>query len=221
MIVDDLFFSIQGEGTESGLPTYFIRLYGCNIKCSYCDQKQSPQSIKNFSIEDIVRKVISSGASRVCITGGEPLVQKDTYLLAKVLSANNLDICIETNGCVEIDTGYLRYSDLDAEIKEHIRFIMDIKLPSSNCIEYNQFSNLANLRPCDEVKMVIRDREDFDCALDILSRYPTKAQLLFSPMFDPNDTQHIGQELTEWVLSSPLLRNARIQIQLHKMLNCK
>jgi len=205
---DEVFASIQGESSYIGIPSVFVRLYGCNLTCSYCDQPQEGKSKKRISIDNMMNKIKSFNLKYVCITGGEPLLQEEVFSLVYALVYEGFKVSIETNGCVPIDIDYYNRS---------FKYIMDIKCPSSGMSKHNIFSNLTNLKSIDEVKFVIANLEDYTFAKNILKKYPTTAQLLFSPMFDTNDKQDIGLKLSEWLLEDKLYRS-RINIQLHKVL---
>lgn len=208
---DEIFCSIQGESSDSGLPCIFIRLYGCPIGCSYCDQPQSPDQKKRVSVENIINKVLKfKGVKYVCITGGEPLIYKEVIPLTWELMHMGYKVSIETSGCVPIeDLGYRR----------SFKYVMDIKCPSSGVSEKNIFDNLLHLQTNDEVKFVIANREDYDYMKKVLKKYPTQASILVSPMFDENQKAVIGSELVDWIIEDRL--NVRVQIQLHKIIGVK
>ena len=205
--IHEIFSTIQGEGYDTGIPCTFVRLWGCNLKCDYCDQPQSKEDLKKMSVGKVVDEIRKLRVHNVCITGGEPLVQEEVYALVYELVSLNYNVSIETNGSIEIpDTQRRSY-----------KYVMDIKCPSSGVMVANRYENLEVLHPSDEVKFVIANRDDYDFMKRILRKYPTKAKVLLSPMFDlENNKQTIGRELCEWVLKDRL--NARIQIQMHKIL---
>ena len=211
LYLDEVFVSIQGESTDAGLPCVFIRLFGCNVHCSYCDQPQKACNRKRVSIENLIQMVDKYHVKNVCITGGEPLIQDDVYPVIYELLSKDYKVSIETNGCVPIDPcGYNR----------SYKYIMDIKCPSSGVSNKNILTNLANLMPIDEVKFVIADEKDYKFARHILRAYPTSAKILFSPMFDKKGKPVIGQQLIEWIIRDRL-HFVRLQIQMHKILNVK
>lgn len=205
---DKIFLSIQGESTDMGLPCIFIRLFGCPVKCSYCDTIQDIKNKKRISLENVINKVRKyKDVKHVCITGGEPMIQKDEVIpLTWELLSLGYKVSIETSGCIPIeDWGY----------KRSYKYIMDIKCPSSKVSYKNKYDNLVKLQTNDEVVFVIADREDYEFMKDVLSKYPTSAQILLSPMFK-NGKNVIGKDLVEWVLKDRI--DCRIQIQLHKIL---
>lgn len=205
--VHEIFRTIQGEGYDTGIPCTFVRLYGCNVKCLYCDQPQCKSDIKRMSVERVFDEVRKLRVKNVCITGGEPLIQEEVYSLIYELVANGYAVSIETNGTIEIpDT-----------LRRSYKYVMDVKCPSSGVHGLNLYSNLAILHPSDEVKFVIANEEDYKFMKTTLRKYPTKAKVLLSPMFDlESNKQTIGRDLCEWVLNDKL--DVRIQIQLHKVL---
>lgn len=205
---DEIFASIQGESSDSGIPCVFIRLFGCPVGCSYCDQPQSPSNRKRISVSNIIRQVKKfKGIDHVCITGGEPLIYEETIPLTQELMSEGYKVSIETSGCVPIpDLGYRR----------SFKFVMDIKCPCSGVAHKNIFENLLLLQSNDEVKFVVSNREDYDYMVDVLRKYPTTASILVSPMFDESKKAVIGQELVQWIIEDRL--KVRVQIQLHKIL---
>lgn len=208
----EVFASIQGESTEMGLPCVFVRLYGCNVKCSYCDQPQDRSDRHKISVANMVSKVMKYGIKNVCITGGEPLLQWDSvYQLALELISYDCIVSIETNGCVKIPD--------DVYFSRFLKFVMDVKCPSSGVSQFNILDNLMRLRVNDEVKFVISDRKDYDFMKKILRDYPTPAKKLVSPVFIYKETSYscpIGHDLVQWILDDRLA--VRLQIQMHKCL---
>ena len=208
---DEIFCSIQGESSDSGLPCIFIRLFGCPVGCSYCDQPQKPDQKKRVSIENIINKVLKfKGVKYVCITGGEPLIYQEVIPLTWELMHMGYKVSIETSGCVPLEKPTYRRS---------YKYVMDIKGPSSGVKHKNVYENLLKLQNNDEVKYVIKDREDYEFMKGVMKKYPTSAKILVSPMFDPDGKAYIGKELVEWVLEDHL--DVRVQIQLHKILEVK
>lgn len=208
LFYQEVFCSVQGESKDSGLPCIFIRLYGCPVGCSYCDQPQTPNQKKRASIGNIINQVIKfKGVKNICITGGEPLIHKEVIPLVWELMHRGYKVSIETSGCVPIEESTYRRS---------YRYVMDIKCPSSGVSEKNIFDNLLKLQNNDEVKFVIKDKEDYNYMKKILKKYPTSASILASPMFDENNKAVIGKELVDWIIKDQL--NVRVQIQLHKVI---
>ena len=211
MYYDEIFCSIQGESSDSGLPCIFIRLYGCPVGCSYCDQPQTPEQRKRISIDNIISQVRKfKGVNYVCITGGEPLIHKELLSLTWELMHLGYRVSIETSGCVPIE---------ELSYRRSFKYVMDIKCPSSGVSEKNIFENLLRLQNNDEVKFVVANREDYEYMRNVLKKYPTQASILVSPMFDKDHKAVIGSELVDWIIEDRL--NVRLSIQLHKILNVR
>ncbi len=209
---DEVFASIQGESTDAGLPCVFVRLYGCPIGCSYCDQPQSPENRKKISTEHLINEIRKFRVPYVCITGGEPLMQwKSVYPLVLELLSLGYKVSIETSGCVPIDPDPYNRS---------FKYVMDIKCPSSGVSHKNVYENLMNLQSKDEVKFVISDEEDYKFMKKVLKSYPTTAKILLSPCFSLDGKPKIGEQLVQWLLKDRLY-NTRVQIQMHKCLNVR
>ncbi len=207
----EIFVSVQGESSDSGLPCVFVRLYGCPVGCSYCDQPQNISQKKRISIENIINKVAKfKGVTNVCITGGEPLIHKEVIPLTWELLHLGYKVSIETSGCVPIEESTYRRS---------YKYVMDIKCPSSGVSEKNVFENIVHLQANDEIKFVIANREDYDYMKKVLNKYPTQASILVSPMFDKDNKAVIGSDLVNWILEDRL--KVRVQIQLHKAIGVK
>lgn len=212
MYYEEIFCSIQGEGLDAGLPCIFIRLYGCPIGCSYCDQKQDKSSKKSITIDRIIKKVVKyKGVKRVCITGGEPLIQKDdVFSLTWELLGMDYDVSIETSGCIPLeDLGY----------KRSFKYVMDVKCPSSGVSDKNILFNLMKLQYNDEVKFVIADKKDYDYMKGILKKNILPKTILVSPVFDEKGSPVIGEDLVSWILRDKL--NVRVQVQMHKILGVR
>ena len=210
----EVFLSIQGESAEAGLPCVFVRLYGCNVRCSYCDQPQYRGDRHKISVANLISKVIQYNCKNICITGGEPLIQTDAvYQLAlELISDYDCNVSIETNGCVAIPA--------DLYYPTRLKFVMDIKCPSSGVSHKNVYENLMLLRSNDEVKFVISNRHDYDFMKKVLKTYPTSAHILVSPMFKNDGSMSISKDLVDWLLSDQMY-GVRVQVQLHKILEVK
>lgn len=221
----EIFTSIQGEGLHSGEPCIFVRLFGCSIGCSYCDQPQEEYAtLTTQQVIDLVREQSSkTGIGLICITGGEPLEQEDCLILAKQLKAKGYSIHIETSGCIPL-----------SEEKTNIEFVMDIKTPSSKLHkDYEKIikNNIFKLGMNDTIKVVISNKEDFYYSIALLDQFKNLLpHVIFSPVFDEDGVPLISTELVEWVLSICSLRNedinnyifrSKIQLQIHKILNVK
>jgi 7-carboxy-7-deazaguanine synthase len=201
--IHEIFYSIQGESSRVGLPTVFVRLTGCPMRCVYCDTAYAFNSGSNIEIADILAKVAEFGTKYVTVTGGEPLAQKDCHVLLKDLCDAGYSVSLETGGAIDISPVDIRVS-----------VILDIKTPDSGELKNNVWSNLDHLKSSDEVKFVLCSREDYQWARDLLitHKIPGKCPVLFSPVY----SQVNPTELAEWVLADKL--PVRMQIQLHKIL---
>ena len=212
LYLDEVFASIQGESTDAGLPCVFVRLFGCNVGCSFCDQPQDPKNRTRISIGNLVNKILKYHIDYICITGGEPMLQWNAlYPVILELISFGKRVSIETSGCVPIDADPYNRS---------FKYVMDIKCPSSGVSHRNVYENLMNLQMKDEVKFVISNREDYVFMKRILNQYPTPAKILVSPCFTPDFKPMVGQELADWLIQDRLL-NVRVQIQLHKVIGVK
>lgn len=202
--ITEIFLSLQGESTFVGLPTVFVRLTGCPLRCSYCDSAYAFQGGQMWTLEAICDEVKRLGARYVTVTGGEPLAQPNSLALMTNLCDLGFNVSLETSGALSI-----------TEVDPRVFRIVDLKTPSSAESSRNLWSNLAHLKPTDEIKFVVGSREDFDWAVDVTANYQLFARtptILMSPVF-----QHVEPaQLAAWVLSSG--QPFRMQIQLHKLL---
>ncbi len=201
MKVNEIFLSIQGESLSVGLPTVFVRFTRCNLRCSYCDTKYAYEDGEDMSVDDILNKIKEFGYKRVCLTGGEPLLQKDIQVLIDKLS--DYEVSIETNGSIDLK---------DVVIGENHRFVMDIKLKSSGCYEKMNFNNFEYLNKNDEIKFVISNRTDYEMAKKVINKYYKMGNILMSPVFETIEYK----SLVEWILEDRL--NVRFQLQIHKII---
>lgn len=204
MKIIETFSSIQGESTHAGRRCFFIRLAGCNLRCNYCDTTYAWDGGEELSVDDLTRQALASKCDIVEITGGEPLLQKDTPLLAQQLLDAKLPVLIETNGSMDI-----------ASLPQEVCKIIDCKLPGSGMAHANLYSNYALLQKHDEVKFVVSSRQDFDFALQIIRRYdlPEKTpNLIISPVWGRVDFA----ELASWIVDCDL--PLRMQLQMHKII---
>ncbi|WP_047539878.1 7-carboxy-7-deazaguanine synthase QueE [Methylotenera versatilis] len=199
----EIFHSLQGETSRSGLPTVFVRLTGCPMRCTYCDTEYAFSGGSNMEIADILAKVAEFGAHYVTVTGGEPLAQKQCHDLLKSLCDAGYSVSLETGGAMNI-----------APVDKRVSIILDIKTPASNEEKKNLWSNLAHIKPSDEIKFVLCNRADYDWAKAKLNelKLVEKCPVLFSPSFH----ELAANELATWVLADKL--QVRMQIQLHKIL---
>jgi len=204
MKVCELFTSIQGESTYAGTPCTFIRLSGCNLRCSYCDTTYAYDEGTEMSLEAIIEKVSEAGFGLVEITGGEPLLQQDEVMeLSRRLLDAGYKVLIETNGTMNI-------SCLDSRAV----VIMDIKTPASGMMEKDDLSNLAYLKPADEVKFVICDRSDYEWSRKMVLEHELskRCRVLYSPAAGGITPR----QLADWILQDRL--DVRLNLQLHKII---
>lgn len=211
----EIFQTVEGEGLKSGFPTTFVRLYNCNLRCTWCDTQYSyaPHPPEFYaSVDEIAVQVDRLGNPSVCLTGGEPLMhgEKSLALLQK-LTENPLisDIHVETNGGIDLRP-FAQWREGNPEAAK-VRFIMDYKLSSSGEKERMVMENFLLLQPQDEIKFVIAKRGEFEEAGEVIEKHYRKGQLLFSPVWDVLPPA----ELVEMLLQSPY-RQARLNLQTHK-----
>ena len=199
--INEIFYSLQGEAREVGLPTVFVRLTGCPLRCTYCDTEYAFKGNNMLSIDEILAEVKQYNTRYVCVTGGEPLAQIDCHVLLDALIKDDYQVSLETSGSIDIGA-----------VNSGVSIVMDVKTPSSNESKHNKYDNIAKLESKDQLKFVIGSKADFDWSVDIINQYPTEAGVLFSPVFDTvTPTQ-----LADWILSKQL--NVRMQVQMHKLL---
>lgn len=209
LMLHEIFFSIQGESSFAGRPCVFIRLTGCDLRCSWCDTTYAFHEGKKWSIDAILQDVQKYPCKLVEITGGEPLLHKNTPLLAKTLRQLGYTVLIETSGSQDI-------SVLDREVIK----IVDVKCPGSGEVKRNRLQNLAHLAPWDELKFVIKDEHDYQWAKAFCERELKgfSQTILFSPVFGRLE----NQKLAEWILKDGL--DVKMQLQMHKYIwdpNCR
>src|SRR3989338_501646 len=211
--VTEIFKSIQGESSLAGTPCIFIRLTGCNLRCSYCDTTYAYEGGKSLSVNEVLSKIDGYKCNLVEITGGEPLLQLEVYTLIQALLERDRYVLIETNGSIDIEKiRSLKQSQDSGSERVGIKIIMDIKCPDSNMSEKMNLENLNRLDKNDEVKFVINSRGDYEWAKNIIKKYSPdkKCHILISPVYD-NLT---AEELSEWILNDNL--NVRLNLQIHK-----
>lgn len=201
--ITEIFHSIQGESRPVGLPTVFVRLTGCPLRCHWCDTAYAFQGGQRRGIDDIVAEVGGYGARHVCVTGGEPLAQPACRDLLVALSDAGFAVSLETSGALDI-----------GPVDPRVMIVLDIKAPGSGEESRNRLGNLALLKPTDQVKFVLRDRADYEWARDFLQVHALagRCEPLFSPVWGELD----GRALAEWILADRL--PVRFQLQLHKLL---
>jgi 7-carboxy-7-deazaguanine synthase len=201
--VHEIFHSLQGESSRVGLPTVFVRLTGCPLRCGYCDTAYAFQGGENLTQAQILERVAGHGAHYVTVTGGEPLAQKECLPLLRALCDAGYDVSLETGGALDI-----------SGVDPRVSVILDLKTPGSGEVEKNRWENLTALKAIDEVKFVLCGRADYDWAKQVLAERGIAAlcPVLFSPVYStlsPTD-------LANWIVEDKL--PVRMQVQLHKIL---
>jgi 7-carboxy-7-deazaguanine synthase len=201
--LSEIFFSLQGEAARSGLPTVFIRLTGCPLRCTWCDTEYAFTGGTSKTISEILAEVARHPTRYVCVTGGEPLAQKPCLVLLSALCDAGYDVCLETSGALDIRA-------VDARVAR----IMDLKAPGSGECDKNLLNNIQDLRSSDEVKIVISSRADFDWAKIMIAQHGLndRCNVVLSPVAG----QQNPTKLAEWILADALA--VRFQLQLHKLL---
>ena len=205
--ITEIFHSIQGESTWAGLPCTFVRLTGCPLRCVWCDTEYSFYGGERMSLDAILKRVRETGCRLVQITGGEPLVHRNAFVLAERLAETGHTVLVETSGALDI-------SELDSRVHR----IMDLKCPGSGEVEKNRWQNLDHLTAQDEVKFVVKDRDDYEWAREVIRerglltrvRDGRLREILLSPVWG----ELALKDLAEWILADGL--RVRLQTQLHK-----
>lgn len=201
--ITEVFFSIQGESTRVGLPTVFIRLTGCPLRCRWCDTEYAFNGGGYRTVGELLAEVASHGAHTVCVTGGEPLAQRDCLVLLTALCDAGYSVSLETSGALDI-----------AAVDPRVSRIMDLKAPGSGELDKNRWENLAHLNARDEIKFVLADEADYLWAREIIHRHALaeRCSVLLSPVQGELDPQ----ALAAWTLRDRL--PVRMQLQLHKVI---
>lgn len=201
--ITEIFYSLQGESRTVGLPTVFVRLTGCPLRCGYCDTEYAFYGGEKMEIDDIVAQVAAYKPRYVCVTGGEPLAQRNCLPLLAALCDLGVEVSLETSGAMDI-----------SEVDPRVVRVMDLKTPGSGEEKRNRYDNIALLEHKDQLKFVICSREDYDWACDKLSQYQLndRCEVLFSPIHG----ELKPADLADWIVEDNL--PVRMQLQLHKYL---
>ncbi|MFV7499027.1 7-carboxy-7-deazaguanine synthase QueE [Acinetobacter pittii] len=210
--ITEIFYSLQGEANASGLPTVFIRLTGCPLRCSYCDTTYSFEGGERFSLEHIIETATQFQTPYICVTGGEPLAQPNCLILLQRLCEAGFDVSLETSGALDV-------SRVDPRVSK----VLDLKTPTSGEEHRNLISNLDHLTPRDQIKFVICNREDYEWSKQQVEKYQLQTKVStvwFSPAFAVKKgavgLPRLARDLAQWILDDKL--PVRFQLQLHKLL---
>jgi 7-carboxy-7-deazaguanine synthase len=201
--ITEIFLSLQGESSLTGIPTVFVRLTGCPLRCQYCDTAYAFSGGKQMTLEEIIAEVSSYQTKHVTVTGGEPLAQKACIPLLEQLSDQGFSVSLETSGALDI-----------SEVDQRVKKVVDLKTPGSLEESKNDYTNLDHLNSTDEIKFVICDRTDYDWAKRITQEHglTDRCEVLFSPVAETQD----ATQLADWIIDDRV--PVRFQIQLHKLL---
>jgi len=202
LTINEIFYSVQGESSYAGRPCVFVRLTACDLRCSWCDTPYAFHEGAKRSLENILKEVEAFACPLVEVTGGEPLLQEDVYPLMERLLEDGRTVLLETGG-----------HRSTARIPERVVTILDVKCPGSGESGKNDWSNLARLRPHDEVKFVVKDRADYEYARDVIARHDLATRAAAVHVSPVHGVMN-ARTLSEWVLADRL--PVRVQLQLHK-----
>ena len=199
--INEIFYSIQGESSYTGLPCIFIRLTYCNLRCSYCDTEYAFYDGKDISIDDILSEIKKYPTDLVMVTGGEPLIQDYCINLMEKLIAENYSVMLETSGSMKLN-----------KVPKKVIKIVDFKCPSSDMMGKNDWQILSDIQKQDEIKFVIGNKKDYDWSKKMITKYKLNelCPILFSPVYNVMSIQ----DLSEWILKDGI--KVRLQSQLHK-----
>jgi 7-carboxy-7-deazaguanine synthase len=201
--ITEIFLSLQGESTLVGLPTVFVRLTGCPLRCQYCDTAYAFHGGEWRELDTVLEAVRGHGVRNVCVTGGEPLAQKACIPLLAALCDEGYAVSLETSGAIDVST-----------VDPRVVRVIDIKTPGSMEVDRNRWENLALLKPHDQIKFVLCGREDYDWAKAILYQHALASKC--TVLFSPSQSQLAARELADWIVADRL--PVRFQMQLHKIL---
>jgi len=199
--ITEIFYSLQGEAREVGIPTVFVRLTGCPLRCNYCDTAYAFKGNNPLSIEQILAEISKYKTHYVCVTGGEPMAQSNCLGLLDALIEKGYKVSMETSGSIDI-----------SKVNKNVSIVMDLKTPSSTEQHQNRYENIELLENKDQLKFVIASKSDFDWCCSIIEDYEILPDVLFSPVYESLKPA----QLADWILDNQL--NVRLQVQLHKVL---
>ena len=202
--ITEIFYSLQGETRTAGLPTVFVRLTGCPLRCQYCDTAYAFSGGELLALEDILAQVAAFKPRYICVTGGEPLAQPNCLPLLKALCDAGYEVSLETSGALDI-----------AGVDPRVSRVVDLKTPDSLEVARNRYENIGLLTANDQVKFVICSRNDYDWAVSKLIEYRLQ-QRAGEVLFSPSHHDLKARDLAEWIIADNL--PVRLQLQLHKIL---
>lgn len=207
MKVCEIFQSIQGEGELVGYPTVFIRLTGCNLRCRYCDSEYAFYEGEETSIKEIISKIRAYKSGYICITGGEPLLQEETIDLLKVLLEEGYEVCLETNGSIDVSKVIREFGIYGKKLM----LSLDVKCPYSGMSDKMKFDNIKILRDHDQLKFVVYDREDYEYAKKIIRKFKPRSKIIIQPVWGTD-----YKKIAELMIKDGI--NARLSLQIHKII---
>lgn len=202
--ITEIFYSLQGEAKTVGLPTVFVRLTGCPLRCQYCDSEYAFYGGEKFTLEAILEQVAAYSPRYVCVTGGEPLAQPNVHLLLQALADKEYSVSLETSGALPV-------GNVDARVSR----VVDLKTPDSGECQRNDYGNLALLGANDQVKFVLCSRQDYEWARFKVAEY-NLSERVGEVLFSPSQGQLSPTQLADWIVADNL--PVRFQCQLHKLL---
>lgn len=202
--ITEIFYSLQGETRTMGVPTVFVRLTGCPLRCTYCDTEYAFQGGSKWSLQAVIDEVASYRPRYVTVTGGEPLAQADCWPLLAALCDRGYEVSLETSGAISLE-------GIDPRVVK----VVDLKTPASNEMSRNLYENIALLNRHDQVKFVICNREDYEWARFKLDEFRL-TERVDDVLFSPSNEELKGTDLADWIIADNL--HVRFQLQLHKIL---
>lgn len=201
--ITEIFLSLQGESTRVGLPTVFVRLTGCPLRCQYCDTAYAFHGGQSRSFDEVLTEIERYQVPRVCVTGGEPLAQRNCLEFLTELCERGHSVSLETSGAIDVKS-----------VDPRVSCILDVKTPGSGEVAKNLWSNFEQLRADDEIKFVVCDRADYEWAREVIGRYRLDERC--AVLFSPSHEQLAAADLAQWIIDDRL--PVRFQMQMHKVL---
>ncbi|MEM6302771.1 MAG: 7-carboxy-7-deazaguanine synthase QueE [Pseudomonadota bacterium] len=202
--ITEIFFSLQGEARTVGIPTVFVRLTGCPLRCGYCDSEYAFTGGEKMTFADIMKEVANHSPRYVCVTGGEPLAQRNCIPLLRELCDAGYEVSLETSGALSVE-----------QVDSRVVKVVDLKTPGSGEVKRNRYENMALLSKNDQVKFVVCDRADYEWARFKIDEYQL-AERVSDVLFSPIHGSLSPRVLAEWILEDRL--PVRLQVQLHKLI---